>query len=137
LPEVKQRGESKPHPAPFIGNQGPTPVTADLAGQDAVIHPLLAIEKTQMIQAGSQPHVMFVKDNSPLHGSAMQCLASFAVTEFRVHRLSAHLIANAAAKTRSLVFWYKCRIIKGCIFGSESVLGREHHKSFQRGPANF
>ena len=137
LSEAKQSGERKPHPAPLIGNRGPTLIAADFAGQYAVIHALFAIEIIQLIQTGSEPHVMFVKDGSPLHGGAMQCLASFAVTEFRIHRLSAHLVANAAAKTRSLVFWHKCRIIKGCIFGSESVFGREHHKSFQRGPANF
>ena len=38
LPKVKQRWESKPHPAAFIGNRGSTLVTADLAGQNTLIY---------------------------------------------------------------------------------------------------
>jgi hypothetical protein len=111
MTKVKQRRESKPHPAPFIGNRGPTPVAADLAGQDAFIPVLLTIEKTQIFQSGSEPHLMFVKDGSPLHRSAMQCLACSTMTEFGLHRFSAHLVSNAATKAGGLVFWNKCRIL--------------------------
>jgi len=112
LPKVKQRGEGKPHSAPFIGNRGPALVAADLAGRDAAIPALLAIEKTQLIPTGSEPHLVFVKDGSPLHRSAMQCLACFAVTELGIHGLSVYLVSNAATKARGLVLWNKCRVIK-------------------------
>jgi len=129
--EVEQRRECQPHPAPFVGNRGPALATADLAGQDAVMHALLAVEKTQLVQAGSEPHVLFVKDGCPLYGRAVKCLACSAVTEFRVHGLSAHLVANAATKARGPIPGNECRIIKGRIFGSESVSGRKHHDSFR------
>jgi hypothetical protein len=48
------------HPSSAIG----FPHTAALAGQDALIQALLAIVKPQQIEAGSEPHVMFVKDGS-------------------------------------------------------------------------
>jgi len=52
MSEIKQRGESKPHPAPFIGNGCTTPAAGDLAGQDAFMPDLFAIEIMQMIKAG-------------------------------------------------------------------------------------
>ena len=103
LSEAKQSGERKPHPAPLIGNRGPTLIAADFAGQYAVIHALLAIEIIQLIQTGSEPHVVFVKDGSPLHRSAMQYLACSAMTQFGIHGVGAHLVPDAATKARGPV----------------------------------
>lgn len=61
----------------------------------------------------------------------MQYLAGSAVTEFRIHWLSAHLVSDPAAKARGPVPWNKCRIIKGRICGSESVRRCKHHNVFQ------
>ena len=121
VPEIKQRGEGKPHSASFIGNGSAALAAADLAGQDAFVPALLAIEKMQMIHAGGEPHMALVKDGGPLHRSTVQFLARQAVTDFRIHGIGAYLVANRPAKADGAVFGDKRRIAQGCIFGSESV----------------
>jgi len=121
MPEIKQRGEGKPHPTSFIGNGSPTPAAPDLAGQDAIRPALLTIEKSQVIQAGGEPHMGLVKDGRPLHRGTVQFLAHQAVTNFRIHGIGAHLILNGPTKAGGPVFGDKRRVVQGCIFGSESV----------------
>ncbi len=99
LPEVEQGRKGQPHPAPFIGNGSPTPTAADFAGRDAVIGTSLAIEKSQQVQTRSQPHLVLMKDGSPLHRSAMQCLARPTVAELRIHGIGTHLVVYTATKT--------------------------------------
>ena len=124
--EIKQGGEGKPHPTPFIRNGSTASFAADLAGQNAFMAALLAIEKMEVTQAGGEPHVAFVKDGGPLHGGAVQFPAGRAVTNFRIHGISAHLVSNGPAKAGGPVFGDKCRVIQGRIFGSESVFHQKH-----------
>ena len=90
---------------------------------------LLAIKKMQVIQAGGEPDVALVKDGSPLHGGTVQFLARQAVTNFRIHGIGAHLVSNGPAKAGGPVFWDKRRVVKGGIFGSESVFHGKHPES--------
>jgi hypothetical protein len=127
--KIKQRGECKPHLPPFVGNGSTTPAAADLAGQDPFLQALFAIEKVQVIQAGGEPHMTLVKDGGPLHGGTVQFLARQAVTNFRIHGISAHLVSNRPTKAGGPVFGDKRRIVEGCIFGSESVFWGKHLQS--------
>jgi hypothetical protein len=129
MPEIKQRGEGKPHPTPFIAYGRTTPAAADLAGQNAFMPALLAIEKTQATQAGGKPHMAFVKDGGPLHGGTMQFLARQAVTNLCIHGIGARLVSNGPAKAGSLIFGNKRRVVQGGIFGSESVFHGKHLES--------
>ncbi len=93
------------------------------------MHSLLTIEKTQMIQAGGEPHMTLVKDGGPLHWGAVQFLARPAVTNFRIHGISTHLVANTPTKAGGSVLGDKLRIINGCIFESVSVSCGKHPQS--------
>jgi hypothetical protein len=121
MSEIKQRGEGKPHPTPFIGDRSATPATADLAGQDPFMQILIAVEKMQVTHAGDESHMALVKDGGPLHGGAVQFLAHQAVTNFRIHGISAHLVLNGPAKAGGPVFGEKRRVVQGRVFGSESA----------------
>ncbi len=112
MPKIKERGKCKPHPTPLIGNGGSTSGAANLAGQDAFIKALLAIEKMQVIQSSSESDVMFVEDGGPLHGSAMQFLARLAVADLSIHRIRAHLVSNSPTIASRLIFGDERRIIQ-------------------------
>jgi len=111
MPEIKQRGKGKPHPAPFIGNRSTTHAAADLAWQDAFMPALLAIEKMQMIQSGGEPHMALLKNGGPLHGGTVQFLAHQAVTNFCIHGIGAHLVSNGPTKATCPVFGDKRRVV--------------------------
>ena len=101
-------------------------MAADLTGQNAFMTVLLAIEKMQVTQAGGEPHMAFVKDGGPLHGGTVQFLAGQAVTNFRIHGISAHLVSNGPAKAGGPVFGDKRHVVQGRIFGSESVFHEKY-----------
>jgi len=126
MPEIKQRREGKAHPAPFIGNGRTTPAAADLAGQDAFTPALLTVEKMQVIQSGGGAHMALVKDGGPLHGGTMQLLARQAMTNLRIHGISAHLVSNSPAKAGGPVFGNKRRVVQIRILGAESVFYGKH-----------
>jgi hypothetical protein len=130
MPKIKQRGKSEPHRTPFIGNGSATPAAPDLAGQYAFMQTLLAVEEMQVLQACGEPHMTLVKDGGPLHGGTVQFLACQAVTDFRIHGISAHLISNGPTKADGSVFRNIRCIVKGGIFGSESVHSGKHLQSF-------
>jgi hypothetical protein len=90
---------------------------------------LLAIEKIQVIQAGGEPHMALVKDGGPLHGGTVQFLAGQAVTNFRIHGISAHLVSNGTTKAGGSVFGDKRRVVQGRIFGSESLFHGKYLES--------
>jgi hypothetical protein len=75
MPEIKQRGKGKPHPAPFIGNGSPAPFTRYFTGHNAFMPVLFAIEKMQVIYPCGESHMALMKDGGPLHGGAVQFLA--------------------------------------------------------------
>ncbi len=129
LSEIEQRGKSKPHPAPLVSDQGSTLAAADLAGEHALDNVPFTMVKTQQICPGDEPDVMLMEDSSPLHGSAMQHLTTPAVTELRIHGISAHFVANPATKTRCPEQGNKGRIIEGRICGSEVLAVRTFHLS--------
>jgi hypothetical protein len=72
---------------------------------------LLAIEKMEVIQAGGEPHMIFMKDSGPLHGGAVQFLARQAVADFCIHGITAHLVANTPAKAGGPVFGDKRLVV--------------------------
>ena len=52
----------------------------------------------------ADPHMMFVKNRSPLHGRAVQGLAGSATAHLRIDRIDADFIAHGGAVTRCPVF---------------------------------
>jgi hypothetical protein len=111
-PKSNNVGKGEPHPAPFICNGSAAPFAADLAGQNAFMAVLLAIEKMEVMQTGGKPHMAFVKDGGPLHGGTVQFLAGQAVTDFRIHGIGAHLVSNGPAKAGGPVFGNKRRVVQ-------------------------
>lgn len=69
LPEIKKRGEGKPHSAPFIGNQGSAYIAADFAGKNALVGIQLVVVEMQMIDTTGDPDITLMKYGGPLHGA--------------------------------------------------------------------
>ena len=110
-PKIKQGGKRQPHLTPFIRNQRPTPSTTDLAGENALMLPPLTVVEAELSDAVRDAHVAFVKNGGPLHWRAVQRLADYAVTDFRVNRVRAHFVLDGLTVAPGTVFCRKGRIL--------------------------
>ena len=88
----------------------------------------LAIVEAELIEAARNAHVTFVKDGSPLHGSAVQRLTDRAVTDFRVHRLCAHFVLDSLTMAAGTIFCRKrfipcrCKCCFKCVLHSHNPI---------------
>jgi len=120
--KIEQRRKGKPHPAPFISNRSPTLIATDLTRQYTLPDVPVTMVKTQQICSDRESYLMFMKDSRPLHRGTMQSLAGLAVTELRIHGISAHFVANSTTKARRPIFGNKCRIVKGRVCSAKLVV---------------
>jgi hypothetical protein len=118
-PEVKKRWKGEPHSASFIGDGGPAPCAADLAGWNALVYLAFAVEKAQVPQACGDSDVALVKDRRPLHRRTVQFLTGPTVADFGVHGIRFDFVPYAAAEAACPVSGFEILIIDSRVFRSE------------------